>query len=730
MRIKSIIAIAALLVLAVSATAQAQNGTAASTTFTSEIGLRGTSTTGDAARYERYRDLGNGLFADALRFTRHTDPWLFTVSSDHLGRKDQRIIGRATRQGKVNAWFMWDQIPMLLSTTTQTFFQGDVNFNQGTLTIPDNVQQAGQTSSANIPLLFSGSNIQGFDLKTRRHIAEAGVRAIATENLSVRAVFRNTDREGGIPFGGSFGHSQVVETVAPTSHQLRDFEGGAEWAKDRYLFRAGYTGSWFNNDVTTLTFDNPWRLTDGSGASSRGRLSLPPSSSYYAVNGMASVKLPGRSRATVSFTSGVLKDADDALMPNTINTASATPLPLPRETVDGQADTLSYNMSFTSRPVNTVQFSVRLRSYEYDNKTPEFDMIQRIAYDNASSTPPVPLATPIPTEPFGVLRHNFDADLNFLPQRGMTIGVGMTRNKEERNHRIFEHTIDNVYRVVFDVVGNQWFSVRTKYEHAEKRGHGFEEEVLTAVAEQPGMRHFDVASRDRDRVTFVGTVTPVANLMLNLSVAAGNDDYVESLFGLRDNKHRVYGVGFETTPRENVSFGASYSREKYTALSRSRQANPGVQFTDESRNWAVDSNDGAHSFLLSAEFLQLLNNKVDVTLAWDINRAKATYHYMTGPVAGRTLPEETPNLPTTLPTPTQLPDVISNLNRGTLDVVYALTSRLGLGVSYWYEKYEVEDFALDAESTKNLALSNAVLLGYLYRPYTAQTGWVRLIVRW
>jgi hypothetical protein len=74
--------------------------------------------------------------------------------------------------------------------------------------------------------------------------------------------------------------------------------------------------------------------------------------------------------------------------------------------------------------------------------------------------------------------------------------------------------------------------------------------------------------------------------------------------------------------------------------------------------------------------------------------------------------------------------VKSNLDRATVDFVYNVNRRVGIGVSYWYEKYGVQDFALDAESVGNAVTSQAVLLGYMYTPYTAQTGWVRLIVRW
>jgi hypothetical protein len=63
-------------------------------------------------------------------------------------------------------------------------------------------------------------------------------------------------------------------------------------------------------------------------------------------------------------------------------------------------------------------------------------------------------------------------------------------------------------------------------------------------------------------------------------------------------------------------------------------------------------------------------------------------------------------------------------------VTYALASRLSLGLSYWHERYRVNDFTLDADANPDLARGQALLMGYLYRPYTANTLWVRLIYRW
>jgi hypothetical protein len=77
-----------------------------------------------------------------------------------------------------------------------------------------------------------------------------------------------------------------------------------------------------------------------------------------------------------------------------------------------------------------------------------------------------------------------------------------------------------------------------------------------------------------------------------------------------------------------------------------------------------------------------------------------------------------------------LPPVFSSLTRGNVDLVYSFNSHVGIGVTYWYEAYRVEDFTLDADSNVDLVRGQVVLIGYLYRPYTANTYWGRLIYRW
>ncbi len=690
-----------------------------------DFGVRGSSLSGDAARYERYRDLGDGLFLEGFRWRTETKGWFMGLDASHVARRDQRYLASFVRPGRFNGWANWDQIPMLLSRTTRTPYTltGGNEFR-----IPDATQlQLQSLSSAARPaaLLAVVNASPTFDLKSRRHIAEGGFEFLPVPESSIKINVRHTTREGNQPYGGAFGHSQVVEFAAPIDHKLTDFDASAELERGRVLMRAGYNGSWFTNDITSVVFDNPLRATDIAGTPSAGRLSMPVSNTRLGVNGMISVKMPRKSRLTAYAAVSTLKDDNGQILPQTINSALNAPsTSLSRTTISGDAKTTAMNLSFVSRPSSLVGVNVRYRYFDYDNRTPEFQATTRVSYDSNLST----LAVPLQSEPFGMKRQTLDADLRFTPAGPVALTLGASRNQEDRTHRIFESTVDNSIRVKLDSLSTGKFSVRTMYEYSQRRGEGFDVTILTGASEQPGMRHFDLAERNRNRFTLVSSVMPIDNWSFNLSTAIGRDDYLNSEFGLRDNNHNVYSFGFDGTPSERFNVGASYSYEDYNSLQRSRQANPGAQTLDPSRNWATDAGDKVHSFLANVDILKVAG-KLDLFLRYDYNRTRATYEYITGAVADRTLPEEV-IVPTTLPTPVALPPVKSDLTRGSLDAVYDINRHISLGLTYWYDKYGVQDFTLDAKAQSSVTTANNVLLYYTYAPYTAHTTWGRMIFRW
>jgi MtrB/PioB family decaheme-associated outer membrane protein len=690
-----------------------------------DFGVRGSSLSGDASRYERYRDLGDGLFLEGFRLQKEAKGWFMNFDASHVARKDQRFIARFVRPGQLKGWAMWDQIPMLLSGTTRTPYTL-TNANEFRLPDATQLQLQGLSSAARPAALLALVNgSPTFDLKSRRHIGEGGFEFLPVPESSIKVTVRHTTREGAQPYGGSFGHSQVVEFPAPIDHKLTDFDGSAELERGSVLMRAGYTGSWFTNDITSVVFDNPLRATDIAGTPSAGRLSLPVSNTRLGVNGMVSFKMPKRSRLTAYAAVSTLKDDNGVVLPLTINSALNAPsTAFSRTTISGEAKTTALNLSFVSRPSSKVNVNVRYRLFDLDNRTPEFKSTLRVGYDASLSTP----AAPAESEPFGMKRQTLDGDVRFNLAGPVAMTLGLSRNQEDRTHRIFESTVDTSYHVKLDSLSTGVLSVRTMYEYSQRRGEGFDVGILTGAGEQPGLRHFDLADRNRNRFTVVSSYMPANNWTLNFSTAIGRDDYLNSLFGLRDNNHNVFSFGFDGSPSERVNVGASYSYEDYNSLQRSRQADNATQQADASRNWATDAADKVHSFLANVDVLKIAG-KVDLLMRYDYNRTRATYEYITGAVPNRTLPEEV-IVPPSLPTPKELPPVKSDLTRASVDAIYEINRHFSLGLTYWYDKYSVQDFTLDSQAQAAVTTGNNMLLYYTYAPYKAHTTWGRLIVRW
>ena len=72
-----------------------------------------------------------------------------------------------------------------------------------------------------------------------------------------------------------------------------------------------------------------------------------------------------------------------------------------------------------------------------------------------------------------------------------------------------------------------------------------------------------------------------------------------------------------------------------------------------------------------------------------------------------------------LPRPSQLPEVFNKLQQFRLDVRHRLSNRLRASVSYLYEPFDVFDFAFDPTVINSIVQPSSLVLGYVYRPYTA-----------
>lgn len=682
-----------------------------------DFGFRGTAfgSGSDQGRFQRYRDLRDGGTVDLFRFDKRTDQYLFDVRADHLGYRDQRIAGSYNNYGRIKASFDWNQVPLFYSDHIASLYtdQGD-----GQIRIANQAVRTG-IQGGTLPLASVGGLLGStFDLRQRRDIASFNLVGSVSKDVDLKINVRSSHKDGHMPWGASFGFSADNEVAAPIDHRTTDLGTALEWTNSKGMARIAYDGSWFTNAIPTLTYDSPYKLTDSTNASayvagngtSQGRTAMWPDSTANTISAAAAYNLPAHSRLNGVVSLGDWRQ-NAALLPYTINTAIPT-IPLDRQTADADARITSYNVNFTSRPTGFVWFNVRARRYDYDNRTPEFRVTNYVRLDQV-----IEPSTLGHTEPFGYTRDYFDADASFtpLPYTALKIGYGM--EKVNRTFRYVDDTTEHTLRTALDTTGNQYVSFRLAYEHSKRTGSGLDEEALDDIGEQVSLRQYDISNRDRDRVTALVQVTPINQFALIASVQTGRDTRPDATFGLRKFDTDAYSLGFDVTPIEKVGIGLTYSYEGAGTNQKSRQANPGPQFSDPTRDWFTDMSEKVHYVVASVDLLKAIP-KTDVRFALDWNKSNADYTY--------SLPANT-----TLPTPIPLPTVYNELQRATLDFKYYLTQHFAAGFIYLYDNYKVDDFALSPNYViGQRTLPDGLMLGYGLTPYRANTGWLRFTYLW
>jgi hypothetical protein len=200
--------------------------------------------------------------------------------------------------------------------------------------------------------------------------------------------------------------------------------------------------------------------------------------------------------------------------------------------------------------------------------------------------------------------------------------------------------------------------------------------------------------------------SPTEYLTLSASTGLGKEDFDDSEFGLQEADVRTFTLSVDVARNGGWGGGASYDYERYTGLQESRSASPGPQEDDPLRNWTTDSKERVNYFLVYLTPPRFGNT--ETRLSYEYAHSRGNYFY--GVVSGGPLPE-----------PAQLPEVFNKLQDLRLDVRHRLSNRLAATFAYRYEPFSVYDFAFDPSVVNGIVQPSSLVLGYVYRPYTAHS---------
>jgi MtrB/PioB family decaheme-associated outer membrane protein len=660
------------------------------------IGGRATSIDGDPARFQRYQDVRDGILFSGFRyaFAPPDGSYTFNTRANNVGYRDQEYFATYNRVGKLSVTGGYQQIPQFYSVDTKTPYTG----SGGTLMLDDAAQRAAQGGAglnAYVPIAPQ------FDLRERRDIGRVDVVATPTPKLDVTANFTTQKHGGELPWGASFGFSNDVEVPLPYESRTNDFTIGTEWTNTKNMLRVAYNGSWFDNQAPTLVWDSPLRLDDASGNPGRGRMSLWPTNSAQTVSFGGYSKLAHKTQVTGFFSYGLWNN-DEPLQPFTINSALPT-IALPRANADAEAHVFSTNLNLTSHPTTDWRFGARFRNYTYANHMAATSITQYVAYDSSVST--TPTGGP---DLYAHDRTTFDADATWSKINPLALTVGYTHNANGYDARTFQSSGEDVFRVSADAVGTSWATFRVQYEVGSRTGSGLNEKQLTDIGEHAEMRYYDLADRTRNRFTGQVDIVPTDAWMFSVSGGLLHDDYRNTVFGLQKSNGDTFSVGVDYHYPNGMGAGATYNFERYTGLQQSHEGDStDAQFNDPLRNWTSDATETVHYFSIYATPPRITRN-TEIRFSYDFSHAAADNLY--------TIPAGSP-----IATPNQLPEVFNKLQQLHIDVRHRLTRNLAASFSYLYEPLNIFDYAFDPSVVNGIVQPSSLVMGYVYRPYTANS---------
>ncbi len=571
------------------------------------------------SKYNEYRDIRDGFFIRRGR----------VEIEDFLGSKnyvsfqtrssvyrDQSYLATGGQWGVYKVLFRFDEIPHIFTNTTRTLFTTTA---PGVYTISPFLRSSLQGSVAltTLPSIVQTQIVQGEQFITPELERRAGDFLASYNPTAQWTVWTSVYRQhmsGTRPLGSIFNSSPSaaitggfgVEIPEPINYFTTNFRAGTEYGRESWGVQLNYLGSFFDNQTTSVTFDNPFRTTDCVAPSpnctaatqgpATGRLSLYPDNTAHYLTVAGAYGLNKRIHLMASINPGWLRQ-NDAFLPYTSNTIlEAFEGPLPSARLNGKKTTLAMNYTLVANLLKHIQFKAGFRDYDYINDTPvrSFTPVQ-----GDFSAPN--LAAPEQNTPFAYNRKTFEATGNYYFWKKSSFKAGYVGDVMDRSHRDVSHSLENSFISSLDLVPNKDLSFRVSYRYAVRDPERYFDDAVANITGglteiEGDLRRFDEAARTRNRLdaqaswdatdrltftAFAGTTQDNYNRRggvnsptpLNFLAGTTSPYYV---YGVLKDMSNNFGVDADFSLSKEVSFFAEYSREFNHKRMVSRYRVPGA----------------------------------------------------------------------------------------------------------------------------------------------------------
>jgi MtrB/PioB family decaheme-associated outer membrane protein len=310
----------------------------------------------------------------------------------------------------------------------------------------------------------------------------------------------------------------------------------------------GFISSQFDNGNSSLTWQNPF---SSQPQHSTFRAALEPGNKFYQFNLSGAYAITSWIKLSGQAAIGRLTQ-DDPFLPYTIN-PEYSDLPLPRSSLDGKLDATTYNFAgkLFARINNGLSFTARGKWDERDNKTP-VDLYTPVITDL------VPITARY-NRPYSYKREQYSADVRYRAARVIRLSAGGKQQNLDRTLQAVERTKETTWWGEVKVTPTFNTEFRIKGEWADRDISNYLQPDDGGPVDNPLMRKFNMADRNRNRVLVEFDYMPTASLGINLGYIQGKSKYKNSPLGLQESNDESYSANLNYAISEKVNAYAFYN---------------------------------------------------------------------------------------------------------------------------------------------------------------------------
>ncbi len=661
---------------------------------------------------------------------------------DNLGLDNRNLFLEAGQTSNYTIYAEYDQNPHLLFSQNLTPFTGGgsaqlsinpalakLTITPATITVPA------------VPNVISNSNNLDLQIDDRNTTRFGFSKIFGKKSWTVE--YKRINKDGIQSLGGVVGnhpanpHSTILPV--PVDQVTNEMLASFAYSGKKVQLQVDYLLSLNDNRKESVLFESPYAGTVGffdrvspftvGALPFQGRVSREPDHQFHRLSFTGGVNLSPTTRisATAEYS---FSYQDEELLPYSLTTNTNL---LPRNTAEAKMHILHFTLQANSRLNSKINLKAKFRHYQTINKTPK-TLFMPVINDTGAQVLPADDAA-LFNLPYEYIQDQIQLEGTYKLFRATSLKLGYELEIYDRSFRAVEDTIENIFKIsmfsnyLSHITTNLSLSFSTKsgsaYDATQVTNSRHTSAFLTSptavlLAKLPDLRRFDIADRDRYKFGWNLSLMATEFLVFGLNYQLHIDNFTDGVLGLRDALNQAITIDVNYAFQEQGSFFAFFTFNNWKKEQMGRAHNFGIpgSRSNPNFNWQLETNDKSYTAGSGAHF-SFLKNRLTWDLEYTFTSSNSGFNFIAG---------------SALSSPQGLPNLKTTLHSFTTKSEYKITKKFLVGLSYLYENFENNDFALNQFEPLDILLGSpaggrVLLLSRAIQDYEAHLAMLYFIYR-